>query len=68
VLERDGEYYVLELKPRFGWCYLFPQESGVNMPKAICAWAKGEDVPECTFFPEYGKMFSKCDILLNVGK
>lgn len=68
VLERDGEYYVLELNPRFGGGYPFSQEAGVNMPKAIVAWVKGEDVNNEIFFPEYGKMFSKCDILLNVGE
>lgn len=68
ILERDGEYYVLELNPRFGGGYPFSQEAGVNMPKAIVAWAQGEDVSDDTFFPEYGKMFSKCDILLNVGE
>ena len=68
VLERDGEYYVLELNPRFGGGYPFSQEAGVNMPKAIVAWVKGEDVNNEIFFPKYGKMFSKCDILLNVGE
>lgn len=68
ILELDGEYYVLELNPRFGGGYPFSHEAGVNMPKAIVAWAQGEDVSDDTFFPEYGKMFSKCDILLNVGE
>lgn len=68
VLERDGEFYVLELNPRFGGGYPFSQEAGVNMPKAIVAWAKGKDVSNDNFFPEYGEMFSKCDILLNVGQ
>ena len=68
VLERDGEYYVLELNPRFGGGYPFSQEAGVNMPKAIVAWVKGEDFNNEIFFPIYCKMFSKCDIILNVGE
>ena len=68
VLERDGEFYVLELNPRFGGGYPFSHEAGVNIPKAIVAWSQGEDVPDSVFVPEYGKMFSKCDILLNVGQ
>lgn len=68
VLERDGVYYVLELNPRFGGGYPFSHEAGVNIPKAIVAWSQGEDVPDSVFVPEYGKMFSKCDILLNVGQ
>lgn len=68
VLERDGEYYVLELNPRFGGGYPFSHEAGVNIPKAIVAWSQGKDVSDSEFVPEYGKMFSKCDILLNVGE
>lgn len=68
VLERDGEFYVLELNPRFGGGYPFSHVAGVNMPKAIVAWVQGKDVPDEMFFPEYGKTFSKCDILLNVGE
>ena len=68
VLERDGEYYVLELNPRFGGGYPFSHEAGVNIPKAIVAWSQGKDVPDSEFVPEYGKKFSKCDILLNVGQ
>lgn len=49
VLERDGEYYVLELNPRFGGGYPFSQEAGVNIPKAIVAWVKGEDVDDSIF-------------------
>ena len=66
VLEKDGIYYVLELNPRFGGGYPFSHEAGVNTPKAIVEWTKGNDVDNSLFFPEYGKIFSKCDILLNV--
>lgn len=68
VLERDGEYYVLELNPRFGGGYPFSQEAGVNIPKAIVAWVKGEDVDDSIFFPYYDAMFSKCDTSMNVGQ
>ena len=67
ILEKDGTYYVLELNPRFGGGYPFSHEAGVNTPKAIVEWAKGNDVDNSIFFPQYGKMYSKCDILLNVG-
>lgn len=67
VLEKDGEYYVLELNPRFGGGYPFSHEAGVNVPKAIVEWAQGKDVDNSTFVPEYGKMYSKCDLLFYVG-
>lgn len=68
ILEKDGAYYVLELNPRFGGGYPFSHEAGVNTPKAIVEWAKGNDVDNSLFFPQYGTLYSKCDILLNVGE
>lgn len=67
VLERDGEYYVLELNPRFGGGYPFSQEAGVNVPKAIVSWVNGEEVDDSLFIPRYGEMFSKCDIMLDIS-
>lgn len=66
ILERNGEYYVLELNPRFGGGYPFSHEAGVNFPKAIVEWVNGNDVDEKYFIPQYNKIFSKCDILLNI--
>lgn len=66
VLERDGRYYVLELNPRFGGGYPFSQEAGVNMPKAIIEWLKGNSVDSSLLQPVYGKAFAKCDYLVSV--
>ena len=66
ILERDGEYYVLELNPRFGGGYPFSHEAGVNVPLAILEWSSGRDVDNSIFTPRYGETFAKCDILQNV--
>ena len=66
VLERDGLYYVLELNPRFGGGYPFSQEAGVNMPKAIIEWLKGNQIDISILQPTYGKAFAKCDYLVAV--
>lgn len=65
VLERDGAYYVLELNPRFGGGFPFSYEAGVNMPGAIINWAKGLDFNAAGLQPEYGKLFAKCDYLVE---
>lgn len=65
ILERDGKYYVLELNPRFGGGYPFSYEAGVNMPKAIIEWAKGNEVDASILKPIYGKTFAKCDYLVE---
>lgn len=67
IMQRaDGAYCVLELNPRFGGGFPFSYEAGVNMPKAIIQWIKGEDVDPTMLQPEYGRMFSKNDYLMEI--
>lgn len=68
VMQRaDGTYCVLELNPRFGGGYPFSYEAGVNMPKAIIEWLKGNSIDPAILRPEIGKMFAKNDYLVEVG-
>lgn len=67
VLERDGEYYVLELNPRFGGGYPFSHEAGVNLPGAIILWSQGEEVDDDMLRPRIGETYAKCDTLVRVG-
>lgn len=67
IMQRaDGAYCVLELNPRFGGGFPFSYEAGVNMPKAIIQWIKGEEVDAKILEPEYGRMFSKNDYLMEI--
>lgn len=66
VFEKDGKYYVLELNPRFGGGFPFSYEAGVNFPKAIIEWLKGNEIEASLLFPEYGRIFAKCDYLVEV--
>ena len=67
IMQRaDGAYCVLELNPRFGGGFPFSYEAGVNMPKAIIQWAKGEEVDFRILQPEYGRMFAKNDYLMEI--
>lgn len=66
VFEKDGQYYVLELNPRFGGGFPFSYEAGVNFPKAIIEWLKGNDIDDSILTPTYGETFAKCDYLVNV--
>lgn len=62
----NGEYCVLELNPRFGGGFPFSYEAGVNFPKAIIEWIKGNDVDASILQPEYDRMFSKNDYLMEI--
>ena len=66
ILEESGEYYVLELNPRFGGGFPFSYEAGVNLPGALISWAKGEDFDAIRLTPCYGETFAKCDYLVKV--
>ena len=68
IMQRaNGDYCVLELNPRFGGGYPFSYEAGVNMPKAIIEWVRGNDVDPSILVPVYDKMFAKNDYLVEVG-
>lgn len=67
IMQRaNGDYCVLELNPRFGGGYPFSYEAGVNLPKAILQWLKGEKVDPKMLQPQYGKMFAKNDYLMEI--
>lgn len=67
VMQRaNGDYCVLEMNPRFGGGYPFSYEAGVNMPKAILQWLKGEKIDPSILQPEYGKLFAKNDYLMEI--
>lgn len=67
IMQRaNGDYCVLELNPRFGGGYPFSYEAGVNMPKAIIQWVKGEKVDAAVLKPEIGRMFAKNDYLMEI--
>lgn len=38
----------------------------MNLPKAIIEWVKGNKVDASTLQPEYGRMFSKNDYLMEI--
>ena len=67
IMQRaDGAYCVLELNPRFGGGFPFSYEAGVNFPKALIQMIKGEDYDPQLLVPEYGRMFSKNDYLMEI--
>lgn len=67
IMQRtNGDYCVLELNPRFGGGFPFSYEAGVNLPKAILMWLRGEQVPEEILHPKYGKIFAKNDYLMEI--
>lgn len=68
IFERNGNYYVLELNPRFGGGFPFSYEAGVNFPGAIIEWLSGNEIENEILIPQYGRTFAKCDILVDVNR
>jgi carbamoyl-phosphate synthase large subunit len=67
VFEKDGEYYLLELNPRFGGGYPFTHISGGNYVSAIINWINNEAFDFSTLKKEYNEIYSKCDNLIKVN-
>lgn len=66
VFDNDGKLYVLEMNPRFGGGFPFSYEAGVNFPKAIIEWLKGNKIDDRILKPRYGEAFAKYDHLVSV--
>lgn len=67
IMQRaNGDYCVLELNPRFGGGFPFSYEAGVNFPKAIIEWLRGNMVDVSILQPQYGRMFAKNDYLVEI--
>lgn len=67
VMQRsNGEYCILELNPRFGGGFPFSYEAGVNLPKVIIEWLKGNVTDSKLLQPKYGMVFAKNDYLMEI--
>lgn len=66
VMMNDFGYAVLEMNPRFGGGYPFSHYAGVNLPAALIAWSKGENINSEWLNIEHNIASSKCDRLVGV--
>jgi len=66
VFESGGDYYLLEMNPRFGGGYPFSQMAGANYPAAIVAWLEGKEYDFSEFKKNYDQVFAKCDTVVRV--
>lgn len=64
-LERDGQFYLLEMNPRFGGGYPFSHEAGANLVKALLQCISGGS-DKVSIDYETGVTFAKCDVLVSV--
>lgn len=67
VFEYEGNFYLIEMNPRFGGGYPFSQMSGANFPAAIYAMLNNESLNTDWFSKNFDQIFSKCDILIPVS-
>ncbi|WCO03091.1 ATP-grasp domain-containing protein [Psychroserpens ponticola] len=66
VFIANNELYVLELNPRFGGGYPFSHEAGIDTTAIYIEWLKGNtNVSEFNNY-KAGKLFSKCDRMLEI--
>ncbi len=61
-----GNAYVIDMNPRFGGGYPFTHCAGVDVPRAYIYWTNGDVAPSDCFTFNIGKIFSKCDRLVEI--
>lgn len=68
VFERDGEYYISEVNPRFGGGYLHAYECGVNFPKMLVNNLKGiKNEKQIGNYEEDIYMMKYFDVIIRKG-
>ncbi len=65
IFKNEKGLYVLEMNPRFGGGYPFSHMAGADLPSALIAWAKGEEVKEDWLNISPGVVAAKCDHLVR---
>lgn len=66
VFVDNGEVWLLEMNARFGGGYPFSHLAGVNLPKAIVKWIKGEAVTDELTVKEYNRIIQKDISFVNL--
>ena len=66
IFEKNGEYFLLEMNPRFGGGYPFSQMSDAKFPAAIYALLMDKPLKDEWFIKNFDQVYAKCDILIPV--
>ncbi len=64
--EHEGVFYGLEMNPRFGGGYPFSHVAGLDLPRAVIHWLRGEPAPDGLFSVQFGTRAAKCDRLVCI--
>ncbi|MDP8240573.1 MAG: ATP-grasp domain-containing protein [Candidatus Hatepunaea meridiana] len=67
VFMSESDICILEMNPRFGGGYPFSHYAGANLPAALTAWVRGEEVRESWLSVKPGVFSAKCDHLVGWG-
>lgn len=67
AFEYKGEFYVLELNPRFGGGYPFSHEAGMNTAAVYIEWLRGNKNIDKFNNYKADRIFAKCDRMMKIN-
>lgn len=68
VIISENVPYILEMNARFGGGYPFSHIAGVNLPRAIVSWLRGEDADDMCFSIQYGTIAQKGISIISLNR
>ncbi|SER32886.1 carbamoyl-phosphate synthase large subunit [Gracilibacillus ureilyticus] len=68
VYYNGKDYYVIDINPRFGGGYAFSHRAGANIPAAIIAMVKGDEVKKEWLIQKAGLELARHDTVVNINK
>ncbi|MEG0215746.1 MAG: ATP-grasp domain-containing protein, partial [Hungatella sp.] len=68
IILSDGIPYIIDMNARFGGGYPYSHMAGVNLPRVILDWVRGQKADPTDLCAETGKLFGKDIVMTELGR
>ncbi|MEG2349585.1 MAG: ATP-grasp domain-containing protein [Hungatella sp.] len=68
IILSDGIPYIIDMNARFGGGYPYSHMAGVNLPRVILDWVRGQKADPTDLCAETGKLYGKDIVMTELGR